>query len=41
MIVELPYIILYETIPDTDTGPVDRIEIVRLVDGRHDLRAPY
>jgi toxin ParE1/3/4 len=41
MIVEPPYIILYETRPDTDTGPVDRVEIVRLVDGRRDLRALY
>jgi toxin ParE1/3/4 len=41
MIVEPPYISLYETRPDTDTGPVDRVEIVRLVDGRRDLRALY
>ena len=37
MLVEAPYIILYETLPDTDTGDVDYVEIVRVVDGRRDL----
>ncbi len=38
MLVESPSLILYEVTPDTDTGPVERIEIVRVVDGRRDLR---
>ncbi len=29
--------LLYETHPDTDDGPVDWVEIVRVVDGRRDL----
>lgn len=37
MLVEAPYVILYETIPDSDSGPVDRVEIVRVVDGRRNL----
>jgi len=37
MLVEAPYLILYEVTPDTDAGPVDTIEIVRVVDGRRDL----
>ena len=37
MLVETPYVILYETIPDTDKGPVQTIVIVRIVDGRRDL----
>lgn len=37
MLVEAPFVLLYETIPDTDDGPVDWVEIVRVVDGRRDL----
>jgi toxin ParE1/3/4 len=37
MLVEGPYLILFETHPDTDEGPVDEVEIVRVVDGRRDL----
>jgi toxin ParE1/3/4 len=37
MLVEGPYLILFETHPDTNEGPVDRVEIVRVVDGRRDL----
>ncbi|KQY12202.1 type II toxin-antitoxin system RelE/ParE family toxin [Rhizobium sp. Root482] len=37
MLVEPPFIILYETKPDTDDGPVHTVEIVRVVDGRRDL----
>jgi toxin ParE1/3/4 len=37
MLVEGPYLILYETHPDTDEGTVDKVEIVRVVDGRRDL----
>ena len=31
------YLILFETHPDTAEGPIDRVEIVRGVDGRRDL----
>ncbi len=37
MLVEAPYVILYETIPDTDAGPIESLEIVRVVDSRRDL----
>ena len=37
MLVEGPYLILFETHPDTDEGQVDQVEIVRVVDGRRDL----
>jgi toxin ParE1/3/4 len=36
-LVESPYLILHETIPDTDEGRVDTVEIVRIVDGRRDV----
>ena len=38
MLIESPYVLLYETEPDTDEGPIDVVEIVRVVDGRRDLR---
>jgi toxin ParE1/3/4 len=38
VLVEAPYLLLYRTDPDTDEGPVDAVEIVRLVDGRRDLK---
>jgi toxin ParE1/3/4 len=37
MLVEYPYLILYETHPNTDQGPIDEVEIVGVVDGRRDL----
>jgi toxin ParE1/3/4 len=37
MLVEHPYLILYRTEPDTDEGPVELVEIVRVVDGRREL----
>ncbi len=37
MLVEGPYLILFETHPNTDKGPVDRVEVVRVVHGRRDL----
>ncbi len=37
MLVEGPYLVLYQTHPDADEGPVDAVEIVRVVNGRHDL----
>jgi toxin ParE1/3/4 len=39
MLIEYPYLVLYRTDPDTDEGPVDRVEIVRVVDGRRNLTA--
>jgi toxin ParE1/3/4 len=41
MLVEAPYVILYETIPDSDEGPVAAVEIVRVVDGRRDLASLF
>lgn len=38
VLVEKPYLILYETHPDTDEGRISSVEIVRIVDGRSDLR---
>jgi toxin ParE1/3/4 len=41
MLVERPYLILYELENDDGTAPVDRVRIVRVVDGRRDLRAMF
>lgn len=41
MLVEAPFVLLYETIPDSDDGPVDRVEVVRVVDGRRDLTSLF
>jgi toxin ParE1/3/4 len=38
VLIEGPYLILYETRADTDDGPVAEVEIVRVVDGRRDLQ---
>jgi toxin ParE1/3/4 len=37
MLVEGMYLLLYETHPDTNEGPVDEIEIVRVIHGHRDL----
>jgi toxin ParE1/3/4 len=37
ILIEYPYLVLYETHPNTDTGPIDEVEIVRVIDGRRDL----
>lgn len=37
MLVESPYLILYETHPDSEEGRIDQVEIVRIVDGRRNL----
>lgn len=41
MLVEGPYLILYETRPDSDDGTVDEVEVVRVVDGRRDLKTLF
>lgn len=37
MLVETPFLLLYRTIPDSDEGPVDTVEVIRVIDGRRDL----
>ena len=39
ILIEGSYLVLYEIHPDTDAGPVREVEIVRVVDGRRDLKA--
>ena len=41
MLVERPYLVLFETHPDTDEGPVDAVEVVRVVDGRRNLTSLF
>ena len=41
ILMEGSYLILYETHPDTDDGPIESVEIVRVVDGRRDLSSPF
>jgi toxin ParE1/3/4 len=38
MLVEGEYLILYETHPDSDDHGIDAVEIVRIVDGRRNLK---
>jgi toxin ParE1/3/4 len=38
MLIEGPYLILYETHPDSDQGGIEQVEIVRIVDGRRNLK---
>lgn len=37
VLLEDPFVILYETHPDADAGSVDTVEIVRVLHGRRDL----
>lgn len=37
MLAEGVYLLLYETHPDTDDGPIDEVEMVRVVHGHRDL----
>ena len=37
LLIEGHFLILYETHPDIDDGPVEAVEIVSIVDGRRDL----
>jgi toxin ParE1/3/4 len=41
ILMEGAYLILYEAHPDTDDGPIESVEIVRVVDGRRDLSRPF
>jgi toxin ParE1/3/4 len=41
ILIEGAYLILYETVPDSNEGPIDRVDIVRVIDGRRDLRQPF
>jgi toxin ParE1/3/4 len=41
ILLEGSYLLLYETHPDTDDGPIESVEIVRVVDGRRDLSRPF
>jgi toxin ParE1/3/4 len=38
ILVEEPYLILYETEPDTDHGALKSVNIIRIVDGRRNLK---
>lgn len=38
ILVERMYLILYETHPESDDGKIDSVEIVRIVDGRRNLK---
>lgn len=38
MLVEGPYLLLYEIWPDSDEGRIESVEIVRIIDGRRDLK---
>ncbi|MBB5665977.1 type II toxin-antitoxin system RelE/ParE family toxin [Rhizobium leguminosarum] len=37
MLVEAPFVMLYETVPDTDKGPIQTVNIVRVLHGRRDF----
>lgn len=41
ILVEGAYLLLYETHPDSDDGPIESVEIVRVVDGRRDLTRAF
>ncbi len=38
VLIEGPYLVLYEIHPDSDDGRIREVEIVRVVDGRRDLK---
>ena len=40
MLIEGSYLILHETQPDTDEGLIQEVEIVRIIDGRRNLKNP-
>lgn len=37
ILIERPYLIIYKTHPNTDSGQVKEVAIVRILDGRRDL----
>lgn len=41
VLMERPYLILYETHPNSDDAPVETVEVVRVIDGRRDLTAIF
>ena len=41
MLVEAPYIILYETVPDTNGENIRSAEMVPVIDGRRDLKTLF
>jgi len=41
MLVEAPFVMFYRITPDADDVPVDTVEIVRIVNGRQDLRSVF
>ena len=41
MLIERPYLLLYRIHPDLPPGPFDEVEIVRVVDGRRDLKGLF
>lgn len=41
MLVEAPFVMLYETIPDIDEGPIETVRIVRVLDGRRNLESLF
>lgn len=38
ILIEGQYLVLYETRPDSNEGDIDEVEIVRIVDGRRNLK---
>jgi toxin ParE1/3/4 len=38
ILIRNPYLVLYETHPDSDEGPIAAVEIVRIIDGRRNLK---
>lgn len=41
LIVEHPYLLIYRLEPDARVQPVQQVEIVRIIDGRRDLRTLF
>ncbi|HEY5209668.1 MAG TPA: type II toxin-antitoxin system RelE/ParE family toxin [Stellaceae bacterium] len=41
ILVEPPYLVLYEIRPDAARRPIETVEIVRVIDGRRDLRTLF
>ena len=41
ILIEGAYLLLYETHPNSDNGPIVSVEIVRVVDGRRDLTVQF